>query len=353
MVIEMIIITGTPGTGKTSVAKELRKLNFKIVDFDNEIKKCNLIIGYDKKRKSKIVDEMGLSNCFKKYDKRFVVESHLSHFINPKYVETSVVLKCNPKELRGRLKKKGWNKRKIEENIESELMDICLNESIENGHKPIVIDTTNKKPSEIAKIIMYNHLINILNKKYKVKIKIGNPTKTLIRCILSQRTKDEITDEVSNKLLKHSIKEISNMRINKIEDIIRKVGFYRQKAKCIKFISKFALNNKIPKDRNKLMELPCVGKKTADITLSYGFGLPVIAIDVHVKTISERLGISGDYDEMQKKLHEIFPEDRRLIVNKLLVEFGKDTCQTKKPRCEKCMINSWCKYYERNHIRDR
>ena len=348
----MIIITGTPGTGKTSVAKELKRLNFKIVNFNKEIEKCNLIVGYDKKRKSKIVDENKLSDCYKKYDYNCVVESHLSHFIDPKYVETSVVLKCNPKELRKRLKKKGWSKEKIEENIESEIMDICLNETIEMKHKPIVIDTTNKKPKEVAEIIMYNHMVNLLNKKYKIKIKVGNPTKTLIRCILSQRTKDEITDEVSRRLFKHSIKEISEMKVSQIENIIKKVGFYRQKAKCIKHISKFALKNKIPKDRNELLKLPCVGKKTADITLSYGFGIPVIAIDVHVKTISERWGINGDYDEMQEKLHNIFPEDRRLIVNKLLVEFGKDTCQTRKPKCENCIIKNWCKYYGRRHPRD-
>lgn len=342
----MIIITGTPGTGKTSVANELKKLNFKIINFEKRIKKCKLIVGYDKKRKSTIVNEDKLTNCFKYLKRDDVVESHLSHFINPKYVETPVVLKCNPKELRKRLKRKGWNKKKIEENVESEIMDICLNETIENGHDPIVIDTTNKKPREVAEIIKFNHIANILNQKYKVKIKVGNPFKTLVRCILSQRTKDETTEEASKKLFSKlkNYKQIKSASIKEIDKLISKVGFHKRKAGCIKKIAEIT-NGKIPRNRKVLLSFPCVGKKTADITLSYGFGIPIIAIDVHVNVISRRLGIKGNnYDELQKSLHKLFPENRRLLINKLFVEFGKDVCRTKKPKCKICMIRKWCKF---------
>ncbi len=342
----MIVISGTPGTGKTKVAKELKKFNFKVVDFKKEIEKCNAIIGFDEKRKSKIVDEDKLTDCFKKYSENYyVVESHLAHFIDPKYVETCVILKCNPKELRKRLKKRGWNEKKIEENVEAEIMDIILEEAREIGHDLIVIDTTDKKPLEVAEIIWFNHLMNIIQKEMKVKIKVGDPFKTLIRCIISQRTKDETTDEVTKRLFSKfkSRKELAKASVDEIDKLIYPCGFHKVKAKWIKWIAENV--KKVPSDRNELMKLPGVGEKTADITLSYGFGKPVIAIDVHVRVISERLGIKGDYSKMQKKLHELVPEERRLLINKLLVEFGKKICKTNAPKCNICPIRRWCKHH--------
>ncbi len=349
----MIIITGTPGTGKTSVARELKKMGFKVVNFERRVRECNLIVGYDKKRNSKIVDEDRISECFKDLGRDEVVESHLSHFIDPKYVITSIVLITDPKVLIDRLKKRGWKKEKIEENVEAEIMQVCLNEAIERGHRPIIIDTTNGDFKRVARIIKFNHMLNILEKKYEIKIEIGNPFKTLIRCILSQRTKDETTDAESKKLFSKfkNAKELANAKVSDIDKTISKVGFHEMKARCIKEIAKIT-KGRIPRDRNLLIKLPCVGKKTADITLSYGFGLPVIAIDTHVSVISNRWGIKGDYDKMQKELHEIFPEDRRLIVNKLLVKFGKEICRKQRPKCNICPVKRWCKYYERNNPGD-
>ena len=129
-----------------------------------------------------------------------------------------------------------------------------------------------------------------------------------------------------------------------IDKLISKVGFHKRKAECIKKIAEIT-NGKIPRDRKSLLSFPCVGEKTADITLSYGFGIPIIAIDVHVNVISRRLGIKGNnYNELQKSLHKLFPENRRLLINKLFVEFGKDICRTKKPKCRICMIRKWCKF---------
>ena len=195
-------------------------------------------------------------------------------------------------------------------------------------------------------------IIKILQKKYRVKVWNENPFKILITTILSQRTKDEITRLASKKLFSNanSSKKILNLSQKEIENLIKPVGFYKQKAKRIKEISKILLRKykgKVPASREKLLELPGVGGKTADVVLCYAFGKEVIPVDTHVAIISRRLGLTKakDPEKIREDLHKIVPKRFRRIFNLLLVEFGKDICQTRKPRCNICPISKYCKYY--------
>ena len=145
----VVIVTGTPGTGKTYVAKSVAKtFSLKYIDVKKVILKDKLSEGYDKKRKTKIVDtnklNKSLVSMIKKSDKGLVIDSHMSHFIPSKYVDLCIVTKCDLKELSKRLKKRGYHKSKIRENLDSEIFDICYNEAKESGHKILVIDTTKK-----------------------------------------------------------------------------------------------------------------------------------------------------------------------------------------------------------------
>ena len=152
----VIIVTGTPGTGKTTLAKRIAKeRNYRYVDVNKVVKEHSLSEGYDRKRKTKIVDEKrlakaleGLIIAFRKEKKGkkteyrgLVIDSHLSHYINPKYVDLCIVTKCSLKELEKRLRKKKYNKAKVEENIQSEIFDICYNEAVERGHRVKVVET--------------------------------------------------------------------------------------------------------------------------------------------------------------------------------------------------------------------
>lgn len=146
-----VIVTGTPGTGKTTLAKRLaKKFGHKYVDVNNIIKKEKLSEGYDRKRKCRIVDEKKLAKSLERLIKRsrekVVIDSHLSHHISPRFVKLCVVTKCSLKNLYNRLKKKGYEKKKIDENMECEIMDICLNEALERGHKIKIIETNKKCP---------------------------------------------------------------------------------------------------------------------------------------------------------------------------------------------------------------
>jgi len=148
--MRVVIITGTPGTGKTTLAKQLaKKLNFHYLGVNKIIKKYKISEGYDKKRKTKIIDVKKLNkalireiNNYKKIKNGIVIDSHLSHHLPSKYVDLCIVTKCNLKILERRLKKKKYSKGKIRENLDVEIFDVCLNEAKENKHKILVIDTT-------------------------------------------------------------------------------------------------------------------------------------------------------------------------------------------------------------------
>ena len=162
--MKTIIVSGTPATGKTTLSKKLaKKLNYYYADVNKLISKNKLYEGYDKKRKTKIVDTNKLNRFLinfikkntnsKKYNKKIalkntkktngiIIDSHLSHYLPKKYVDFCIVTKCNIKELSKRLKSKKFNRNKLQENLQAEIFDICYNEALGKKHNIIVVDTT-------------------------------------------------------------------------------------------------------------------------------------------------------------------------------------------------------------------
>ncbi|MCD6171500.1 MAG: adenylate kinase family protein [Thermoplasmata archaeon] len=145
-----IAITGTPGTGKTSVAKELKKDGYNVIETAEICK--NFEIGYDYARKSKIVDEEKMDEYIKSIDENGIlfIEGHISHLLS---VDAVIILRCNPEELKKRLMKKNWEEKKIMENVEAEALDIILEKAIKKHDKIWEIDTTDKDAKTIAKKI--------------------------------------------------------------------------------------------------------------------------------------------------------------------------------------------------------
>jgi len=145
--MKVIIVTGSVGTGKTSLSKKLaKKLNYKYIDVNKLVEKNKISSGYDRKRKCKIIDVKKLNivlvDLIKNSKKNLIIDSHLSHYLPKKYVDLCIVTKCEIKELTKRLKKRRYNKNKMKENVECEIFDICLNEAKDAKHNILVIDTT-------------------------------------------------------------------------------------------------------------------------------------------------------------------------------------------------------------------
>jgi len=141
----IIIVTGTPATGKTKVAKEIAKrLKYKYIDVNSIIKENKLAEGYDDKLKSKIVDVNNLNKILLKIKGNAVIDSHLSHYLPKKFVDLCIITKCDLKVLKKRLEKRGYSKEKIRENLNAEIFDVCLVEANERKHNIMVIDNTKK-----------------------------------------------------------------------------------------------------------------------------------------------------------------------------------------------------------------
>lgn len=178
----------------------------------------------------------------------------------------------------------------------------------------------------------------------------GDPFRILITTLLSQRTRDENTDKASERLFSRfkTPQELSKAGVNEIEELIRKSGFYKVKAKRIKEISKIVADNngKVPKDAGELMELPGIGKKTANCVLVYAYGKPCIPVDTHVHRIPNRIGLmkTKTPEESERELMKIVPKSQWIKFNELFVKFGQRICKPVGPRCYECPIEKLCEY---------
>src|SRR3989339_1878438 len=142
----IICISGSVGTGKTTIAKSLaQKLKFKCVDINMLIKKNKIYSGYNKKLETYEVDVKKLNKFLVLYIKgkdNLILDSHLSHYLNKKFIDYCIICKCDLKELKKRLEKRKYSKEKIRENLDAEIFDICRTEAEQKGHRIKVIDTT-------------------------------------------------------------------------------------------------------------------------------------------------------------------------------------------------------------------
>jgi len=154
-------VTGTPGVGKTSACALVKSLP--VIHVNELVDQLGLVSGYDRKRKTKEVDVPKLAKAVAKMKGDFILEGHFSHLLGP---DVAIVLRCSPKVLEQRLAKKGWDEKKIRENVEAEAVDVVLIEALEKVSEVCEIDTTKKTPSQAAKDV--ERIIAGERQKYRV-----------------------------------------------------------------------------------------------------------------------------------------------------------------------------------------
>jgi endonuclease-3 len=176
-----------------------------------------------------------------------------------------------------------------------------------------------------------------------------NPFRTLIATILSQRTRDEITDEASRRLFARfrTPEKLARARKSEILPLIRACGFYRVKADTIRRVARLLVERhggRVPETMDELTALPGVGRKTAGCVLVYGFAKDAIPVDTHVHRISNRLGWvrTKTPEETEIALQKIVPRRFWQRVNDLLVSHGRTVCRPIGPRCGACSVERWC-----------
>lgn len=200
---------------------------------------------------------------------------------------------------------------------------------------------------------MITEIIKRLKKHYpeaKVALEYSNPVEILVATILSAQCTDERVNKVTKTLFKkyRSVKDYADANIEKFEQEIRSTGFYHNKAKniicsCKTIMEKY--NSKVPNNMQDLLSLPGVARKTANIVLGNAYGIVEgIAVDTHVRRLSQRLGLSksNDPEKIEQDLMKLIHRKDWFQVSYLLIDHGREICSARNPNCKECFLEDLC-----------
>ena len=196
-------------------------------------------------------------------------------------------------------------------------------------------------------------IIKRLKKTYpnaRIALDHSCPMELLVATILSAQCTDKRVNIVTKDLFRKykSVSDYANANIHALEQDIRSTGFYRNKAKNIINAAKMILgtyNGKVPRTMEEILELPGVARKTANIVLGNAYGVVVgIAVDTHVRRVSQRLGLTENEDpvKIEQDLMKLVPEKDWFVFSYLFQSLGRDACVARNPRCPRCVLNDLC-----------
>ena len=196
-------------------------------------------------------------------------------------------------------------------------------------------------------------IIELLEKEYpdaKIALNYTNPLELLVATILAAQCTDKRVNLVTERLFRkyRKAEDYANADLKELEEDIRPTGFYRNKArnlkKCCQMLAE-KFNSEVPRTMEEMLKLPGVARKTANIVLSNAYGvIEGIAVDTHVRRLSQRLGLSKhkDANKIERDLMEIVPKTEWMRITDLLIFHGRRVCMAKKPMCGTCVLNELC-----------
>lgn len=184
----------------------------------------------------------------------------------------------------------------------------------------------------------------------KTELRWEDPLQLLVATMLSAQSTDVRVNRVTQALFEkyHTAKDYAETDLERLEEEIRPVGFYRNKARAIKGMAHALVEDhsgEVPRGMEDLVRLPGVGRKTANVVLGNAFGINEgVVVDTHVRRVSNRLGLSEHHDpeKIERDLLKIVPEGERTLFSHLLIFHGRSICKSRKPDCPNCVLNHVC-----------
>jgi endonuclease-3 len=187
-----------------------------------------------------------------------------------------------------------------------------------------------------------------------------DPWQLLVVTVLSAQTTDENVNKVRPSLFENypTPSDLAEADPEDVEEIIYSTGFYRQKTKSIIRLSQDLEEmheGQVPRDINQLVKLRGVGRKTASVVLAEVWDVPAIAVDTHVKRVTRRLGLTSetDPDKIEQDMKSLFPEKTWSGLSMRFIQFGRDICDARRPRCNKCELFDFCEWPDRFEVANR
>lgn len=194
-------------------------------------------------------------------------------------------------------------------------------------------------------------MLGEMHKDADCELDFGSPFQLLVAVILSAQCTDKRVNMITEELFKHAStpEDFVAMPVEELEKLIFSCGFYHNKARAIKEASASIVEGGgMPTDREGLMKLRGVGRKTANVVYAVAYGGNAIAVDTHVFRVSNRLGIASAKtpEETERQLMAAFDEDKWGHLHHLLIFHGRYTCHSQKPDCAACLLKEECNYYK-------
>jgi len=186
-----------------------------------------------------------------------------------------------------------------------------------------------------------------------VELQFETPLQLLVATILSAQSTDQRVNQVTPGLFRNypDAEAFAQANMEQLQEAIHSTGFFRQKARnikacCARLVERYG--GEVPRDMESLVDLPGVGRKTANVIRSVAFGLPGIAVDTHCKRLSLRLGLatSNDPVKIEAQLGALYPESRWADVSRLFIWHGRYVCKARKPACDRCSLPDLCPWFQ-------
>ncbi len=197
-------------------------------------------------------------------------------------------------------------------------------------------------------------ILKILRRTYpnvKTALHHTNPLELLISTILSAQCTDKRVNQVTGKLFSklRTVRDFAGVPLPDLEEMVRSTGFYRNKAKNIKMCCSALLEKhggKVPDNMEALLQLPGIGRKTANVILGSSFGIPGIVVDTHVKRVSQRIGFTTENDPVKIEFDLMAATSKKdwIDFSHQMIQHGRALCTARKPKCPECPLSELCDY---------